>query len=96
MRIFVGKRTTPLDDERCRLELFYVSFRSRLSKDFKHELMTSFCLQTYQVDTWEYTVDSGYSHTKCFQEKCDYKRSVTLSGVTQNSCMNTRKSIFIA
>ena len=42
------------------------------------------------------TVDSGYSHTKCFQEKCDYKRSVTLSGVTQNSSINTRKSIFIA
>ena len=33
---------------------------------------------------------------KCFQEKCDYKRSVTLSGVTQISGINTRKSIFIA
>ena len=42
------------------------------------------------------TVDSGYSHTKCFQEKCDYKRIVTLSGVTQDSCINTRKLIFIA
>ena len=42
------------------------------------------------------TVDSGYSHTKCFQEKCDYKRSVTLSGVTQINFIDTRKLIFIA
>ena len=30
-----------------------------------------------------FTVDSGYSHTKCFWEKCDYKRSMTICGVAK-------------
>ena len=31
------------------------------------------------------TADSSYSHFKYFQEKCDCKGSLTLSGVTQIS-----------
>ena len=39
------------------------------------------------------TVDSGYSHTKNFQENCDCKRSVTLSRVPLNSRLDDRKSM---
>ena len=42
------------------------------------------------------TVDSGYSHIKYFQEKCDCKRSVTLSGVAQNSELDYRKCMTVA
>ena len=37
------------------------------------------------------TVNSSYSHIKYFQEKCDCKRSVTLSRVAQNSEFDYRK-----
>ena len=30
-------------------------------------------------------VDYDYSHTKELQVKCDYKRDMTISGVTKNS-----------
>ncbi len=38
------------------------------------------------------TVDSGYSHTKCFWEKRDFKRSVTICGVAKNRGISYRKS----
>ena len=40
------------------------------------------------------TVDSGLlSHQmKCFWEKCDYKRSMTIWGVTKKRVKNDRKS----
>ena len=39
------------------------------------------------------TVDSSYSHTTNFQEKCDCKWSMSLSGVPQNSGLDDRKSM---